>query len=240
MDLLTAGARDLQITLELAHIEAFRRYYKELINWNEKFNLTAITDYKNAQIRHFLDSLSCLLALESAGRLTTESLIDVGTGAGFPGIPLKVLRPGIELTLVESTRKKTDFLKHLIKLLDLQKVTVLHARAETLGQDPVHRERYDWAVARAVADMKILAEYLLPLTRVGGKVLAQKSEDAAAEVQLAENAIVYLGGRVQQLVPVEMRGLAERRYLVVLNKLAATPEKYPRRPGMPSKRPLEG
>ena len=239
MDLLTAGARDLQIALEPAHLEVFRIYYEELVSWNENFNLTAITDYKGAQVRHFLDSVTCLLALEAQGRLTTQSLIDVGTGAGFPGIPLKVLRPGIKLTLVEATHKKTRFLKHIVQRLGLCNVTVLHARAETVGQDPAHRECYDWVVARAVAEMTVLAEYLLPLARIGGHVLAQKGEDAAAEVQLAEAAIIYLGGHVQQLVPVEMRGLVERRYLVVLDKKAATPEKYPRRPGMPAKRPLE-
>ncbi|MGC9356298.1 MAG: 16S rRNA (guanine(527)-N(7))-methyltransferase RsmG [Anaerolineae bacterium] len=238
MDLLKAGAQDLHIPLKIEHLEAYQRYYDILVEWNEKFNLTAITDYDAAQVRHFLDSLSCLLALEPTERLAGRRVIDVGTGAGFPGIPLKIYQPAMQLTLLEATAKKTDFLQHLVAQLGLEGVTVLHGRAEDLGQDLRHRERYDWAIARAVAEMAILAEYLLPLTRIGGRVLAQKGESAAAEVQRAEWSINRLGGHVRRLIPVELRGLAETRHLVVLDKVAATPGKYPRRPGMPSKRPL--
>jgi len=238
VDLLLKGARALHIDVEPEHVKAFQIYYDELITWNQKFNLTAITEYENAQVRHFLDSLTCLLALEATRPLTQESLIDVGTGAGFPGLALKILRPNIRLTLLEATAKKTHFLDHVIHSLGLQGVTVLHGRAESLGKDLAHRERYDWSVARAVAEMPILVEYLLPLTKISGKALAQKGEDAPAEVQRAEHAIMKLGGRVRRLLPVEMHGLAETRYLVILDKTAATPAKYPRRPGMPSKRPL--
>ncbi len=238
MDLLIRGAQALHINVESEHLKAFQVYYDELIKWNQKFNLTAITEYENAQIRHFLDSLTCLLAMEMERPLNQKRLIDVGTGAGFPGLALKILRPDIKLTLLEATAKKTRFLHHLVQKLGMQGVTVLHGRAESVGKDPAHRERYDWVVARAVAEMPILAEYLLPLTKIGGQALAQKGEDAPAEVQRAEYAITQLGGRVRKLVPVEMRGLAETRYLVIVDKTAATPEKYPRRPGMPSKRPL--
>lgn len=239
MELLCAGARELSITLTPEHLEAFRTYFEELVEWNDKFNLTAITDYEGVQIRHFLDSLSCLRAIPQAELDRGARVIDVGTGAGFPGIPLKILCPGMRLTLLEATHKKVTYLEHLIQKLELQDARALHARAEELGQDPQHRERYDWALARAVAEMPTLLEYLLPLARVGGAALAQKGERASAETQGAEAALNTLGGRVQKLVPVELHGLAETRYLVVVDKVAATPPKYPRRPGMPKKRPLE-
>ncbi len=238
MQELIAGAQKLQIALKEEHLEAFRTFQEELITWNERFNLTAITDDTGVQIRHFLDSLSCLLALQAGERFGSRRMIDVGTGAGFPGIPLKIVCPAIKLTLLEATGKKVRFLQHIVDQLHLDNVTLIHGRAEELGQDPRHRERYDWAVARAVADLPILAEYLLPLVRIGGRVLAQKGEGAPAEAQRSEWALRQLGGRVRRLVPVDLRGLSETRYLVLLDKVAATPEKYPRRPGMPSKRPL--
>lgn len=239
LELLIAGAKALQVTLRSEHLEAFHVYGEELETWNKDFNLTAIHDYDGVQIRHFLDSLSCILGMEDAAdRLTGKHVIDVGTGAGFPGIPLKIIRPGIRLTLLEATEKKVSYLRHVVNRLGFEGVTVLHGRAEELGQLAQHRERYDWAVARAVAELPILAEYLLPLVKVGGRVLAQKGESAPAEVQRAEWAITRLGGRMRRLAPVELLGLAETRYLVVLDKIAATPPQYPRRPGMPTKRPL--
>jgi 16S rRNA (guanine527-N7)-methyltransferase len=239
MESLTAGARELQIKLSPHHLLAFETYYQELMAWNQRFNLTAITDWEGVLVRHFLDSLSCLKGLPREQLAAGARVIDVGTGAGFPGLPLKVVCPGMRLTLLEATRKKVTYLENLVRVLGLEGVDVIHGRAEELGRDPAHRELYDWALARAVAEMPTLAEYLLPLVRVGGAALAQKGESAAAEVHGADAAIVTLGGRVRQLVPVELRGLAETRYLVVVDKVAATPEKYPRRPGMPHKRPLK-
>ena len=238
MESLIAGTRDLGVTLDDGHLAAFGACYRELVDWNQRFNLTAITDWDGVLVRHFLDSLSCLKALPRADLSSGVRVIDVGTGAGFPGLALKIVCPGMRLTLLEATRKKVTFLEHIVRVLDLD-VEVIHMRAEELGRDPTHRERYDWALARAVAEMPTLAEYLLPLVRVGGAVLAQKGEDATAEVQRAEAAIVTLGGQVRQLVPVELRGLAETRYLVVVDKVAATPEKYPRRPGVPRKSPIQ-
>ncbi|MGD2105282.1 MAG: 16S rRNA (guanine(527)-N(7))-methyltransferase RsmG [Anaerolineae bacterium] len=238
MQPLVVGAHELGITLQDQHLAAFETCYDALVAWNERFNLTAITDWNGVLIRHFLDSLSCLKAVSQADLEGGARVIDVGTGAGYPGIPLKIVCPGMRLTLLEATRKKVAFLEHLIDQLELELVRAIHARSEQLGQDTMHREKYDWAIARAVAKMPTLAEYLLPLARVGGAVLAQKGEDAAAEVHEAEGAISALGGRVRQLVPIELRGLAETRYLVVVDKVAPSPEKYPRRPGMPKKRPL--
>ena len=238
MQQLIEGARELQIQLTPEHLEALSIYQQMLVESNRHFNLTAIIDDAGIQVRHFLDSLSCLQALEGGERFAGKSIIDVGSGAGFPGLPLKLLCPGMRLTLLEATTKKVGFLEQVTGRLGMDDVTVEQGRAEELGQQPMHREQYDWAIARAVADMPILAEYLLPLVKVGGRVLAQKGEGAPAEVQRGEWAIEQLGGRVRRLVPVELRGLAETRYLVILDKVAATPPQYPRRPGMPNKRPL--
>ncbi|MFL7790713.1 MAG: 16S rRNA (guanine(527)-N(7))-methyltransferase RsmG [Anaerolineae bacterium] len=239
MESLVAGAQELGVTLADSHLAAFETCYRELVDWNRRFNLTAITDWEGVLVRHFLDSLSCLKALPRKELAAGARVIDVGTGAGFPGLALKIICPGMRLTLLEATRKKVTFLEHIVRELDLKEVEVLHGRAEALGRESSRRERYDWALARAVAEMPTLAEYLLPLVRVGGAALAQKGEGAAAEVQGAEAAITTLGGRVRQLVQVELRGLAETRYLVVVDKMAATPEKYPRRPGMPRKSPIK-
>ena len=239
MQQLISGAQDLQLTLKAEQVDALRFYQHELVAWNQRFNLTAITDDAGIQIRHFLDSLSCLLALERGERLRGKRVIDVGTGAGFPGLVLKIVCPGIQLTLLEATAKKVSFLEHMIDTLGLEGVTAVKGRAEELGQDPEHRESYDWALARAVADLPILAEYLLPLVKINGRMLAQKGENAPEEVHRSESAFQQLGGRLRKLVQVELRGLAETRYLVIVDKIATTPIKFPRRAGMPTKRPLE-
>ena len=215
MDILAAGARKL-LNLELTpgQLAAFQTYADELVRSNQEFNLTGITDNEGIQSKHFLDSLSVLLVLPPGpGRLR---LIDVGTGAGFPGLPLKIVRPELEVTLAEATGKKVTFCEGLVAKLGLAGVTVLKARAEDLGQDPMQRERYDWVLARAVAEMPVLAEYLLPLAAMGGHVVAQKSAGAPDETQAAGSAIRKLGGELEQLVPVALPGLPEPRYLVVL------------------------
>lgn len=246
MNLLTEAARTMGFALTTAHLRAFQLYYQELMAWNERFNLTAITEYEHVQIRHLLDSLTCLLALGDcqSGRCQPGvpsagmRLLDVGSGAGFPGLPLKILHPQLELTLLEATAKKVGFLQHMTALLNLTNVTIFHGRAEELGQDPAHRERYDLVVARAVADLPVLVEYLLPFCRLGGRCVAQKGSSAHEELSAAQYALSLLGGQVHYVLPVELSGLAETRYLVVIDKKARTPSPYPRRPGMPSKRPL--
>lgn len=210
-------------------------YERELLDWNTRFNLTAIRDPEEVHIKHFLDSLTCLLAMRES---PVGRLIDIGTGAGFPGIPIKIMLPRIQLTLVESVGKKAEFCRHVVNILDLQGVDVIQQRAETVGQDPAHRERYDWAVARAVAILPVLAEYLLPLVRVGGSMLAMKGENGPAEAHSAEHAIKVLGGHLRQLLPVTLPGVAEERYLIMIDKVAATPAAYPRKVGIPAKRPL--
>ena len=229
----------LNLDLTPAQLNSFRLYAEELAAWNEKFNLTAIKEPKDVEIKHFADSLSCLLAIRATQH--GMRLIDVGTGAGFPGVPLKIVCPDIKITLVESVGKKVKFLNHLIEKLELKNVIVIQSRAEEIGQQAEHRERYDWAVARAVAVMPILLEYLLPLVKVGGKVLAQKGESAPAEAQAkeAEKAARILGGTLEQIKQVELPTIVEPRYLVIFNKTAATPNKYPRRAGTPAKEPIQ-
>lgn len=217
-------------------ITALMRYEKELVEWNQKFNLTAIRDVESIRTKHFLDSFSCELAWKGS---PPNHLIDVGTGAGFPGIPLKIIHPQMKLTLVESVRKKAMFCQHIVDLLGLENVNVIQARAEDLGQDVEHREKYDWAVARAVANLNVLSEYLLPLVEIGGSMLAQKGENATAEAQSAEGAMKLLGGKLRQLIPVNLPNVADDRYLVVVEKVAAAPPLYPRKPGIAARMPLQ-
>lgn len=225
----------LGIKLTPRQLSALECYERELLEWNKRFNLTAIRQIDNIRTKHFLDSLSCLLVMREK---MPVSLIDVGTGAGFPGIPIKIINPNIRLVLVESVGKKAEFCRHLVNLLGLEQVEVVQARAEEIGQSPKYREQFDWAVARAVARLPTLVEYLLPLVRIGGSVLAQKGESGPAEAHSAENATRILGGQLRTVRQIDLPGLAEDRYLVVIDKVAATPPRYPRRVGVPSKNPL--
>lgn len=233
-------ARDAQTHFNLSltprQVSALTLYEHELIEWNQKFNLTAIRDPESIRTKHFLDSLSCALAWKSA--TPPQRLVDVGTGAGFPGIVLKILYPAMQLTLVESVGKKVTFCQHMVQKLALENVNVIHTRAEELGRKPEHRESYDWAVARAVAGLNILSEYLLPLVRIGGTMLAQKGESGPAEAQSAENAMKLLGGKLKKLIPIHLPGVADDRFLVLADKVAATPPKYPRNAGLATKNPL--
>jgi len=216
-------------------VVALMTFERELLAWNEKFNLTAIRDAEGIRTKHFLDSFSCVLAWKEN---PPRRLIDIGTGAGFPGIPLKILYPSMRLTLVESVEKKANFCRHMVETLKLEATEVVTARGEDVGQMPAHREAYDWAVARAVANLPVLAEYLLPLVQVGGAMLAQKGQSGPAETHKAEKALKILGGRTRQLLPVTLPGVADERFLVVVDKVAATPPQYPRKPGIPAKKPL--
>ena len=236
MEKLVQAAQVLfNVHLTGRQVIALTTYERELIEWNQKFNLTAIRDEKGIRTKHFLDSFSCVLAWKAN---PPANLIDVGTGAGFPGIPLKIIYPNTKVTLVESVGKKAMFCQHIVRLLGLDGVDVINARAEDLGQMREHRERYDWGIARAVANMRVLSEYLLPLIQVGGRLLAQKGESGPAEVHSAENAIKLLGGEVRQLIPVTLPGVVDERHLVLIDKVAATPPGYPRKPGIPAKKPL--
>ena len=223
------------VQLNAKQLAALERYEKELLTWNAKYNLTAIREPAQIRSKHFLDSISSALALRGS---TCRKIVDVGTGAGFPGIPLKIIMPEIQLTLVDSVEKKIMFCRHIVETLQLKGVQCIKARAEEPGRMTQHREQYDWACGRAVAVLPVLLEYLLPLVSVGGHVLAMKGESAAAEVQQSDYASRLLGGRLRQLIPVTLPGVVEQHYLVVIDKVAATVPTYPRRVGVPAKHPL--
>ncbi len=215
--------------------EQFERYLDLLVHWNARVNLTAIREAGAIRTKHFLDSLSCLPVIF---KYKAKRIVDVGTGAGFPGLALKIAAPELRLTLVESVQKKAEFCEKVVAALGLQDVDVQPVRAEELGRDPAHRESHDMALARAVAEVRVLVEYLLPLVRLGGRLLLQKGQGVHAEVMAAEKALSILGGRVLQISTVEVPGLADERYLVLVEKVQQTPDRYPRRAGMPAKRPL--
>lgn len=235
MQLLAQSARKLGIYLTASHLEKFRIYCEELIEWNQRFNLTAIVERDQIQLKHFLDSLSVLLVWRGG---TNPMAVDVGSGAGFPGIPLKIVCPRLRLTLVEATGKKVEFLNHIIRVLGLEHTTAIQARAEELGRHPAHRERYDLVLARAVAALPELLEYGLPFAACGGVMIAHKGATAQQEIHDAALALSILGGELERVVPVELPGVSEERQLVIIRKVARTPENYPRRPGIPHKRPL--
>jgi 16S rRNA (guanine527-N7)-methyltransferase len=227
------GLLDLRIDEE--QLAALERYCELLLEWNQKFNLTAITDRKDIIVKHFLDSLTCFRILPRTG---SYSLIDLGSGAGIPGIPLKIVNPGIQLTLADSVRKKADFCEIAVQELGLHDVHVVQARAEDLGQNENFREKFDWSVARAVADLSVLAEYLLPLTKIGGHTLAMKGAGVRDEVQRAEAALAILGGRIEQVEQISLPENYGERNLVLIKKVKPTLVKYPRKAGMPVKKPL--
>jgi len=245
MKRLSEGARQFGLPLNSTQTQTFQRYADQLLEWNQRFNLTAVTDPEQVQIRHFLDSLSCLLALTAASAeplsvwlARSLQALDIGTGAGFPGLPLKIVWPNLKLTLLESRQKKVRFLQHIVAELGLTSVTAVHDRAETLAHQSQHREAYDLVLGRAVAELPVLLEYALPFCRRGGMVVAQKGEAATAEAIASERALAILGGKLRRIVPVEVPGLAETRHITIVEKVAPTPDRYPRRPGMPQKRPL--
>ncbi len=242
LPLLVEGCRQLGVPLTTDAIEAFERIYRELVDWNARLNLTSIVAYEEVQTKHFLDSLVSLpLIAEELGKplpLPALRLLDVGTGAGFPGIPLKLASPALQLTLMDGTQKKISFLQHLIETLQIGPVALVHGRAEELGRAAAHRERYDLVVARAVAPLNTLAEYLLPLVRKDGLAVIYKGPSAPEEFMEARHAIKVMGGETVRLAPVEVPFLDERRFILLIRKIAVTPSQYPRGQGLARKRPL--
>jgi len=237
MERLRKNAQELfGVSLTPRQLTQLEQYERELLEWNSRFNLTAIRDLEGIRLKHFLDSISCTRAW---GTATPARLIDIGTGAGFPGLVLKILYPALQVTLVDSIGKKVEFCRHVVGTLGFEQVELVIGRAEELGQNPAQRERYDWAVARAVAGLPVLAEFLLPLVRIGGGMLAQKGESGPAEAQSAEKAFRILGGRLRRLEKVTLPGVVDERYLIIIDKVSATPPLYPRRVGIPAKNPLK-
>jgi 16S rRNA (guanine527-N7)-methyltransferase len=243
MQLLQAGCEELAIPLSPAQAAQFERYYHMLVTWNDRFNLTAITAYADVQTKHYLDCLAALplIAQELAMPLplvTPLHLLDVGAGAGFPGIPLKLAGPRLKLTLMDGTGKKVQFLQTVVAELALTTTRVVQGRAEELGRDPAYRGQFDLVTARAVAPLSTLVEYLLPFVRRGGLAVIYKGAGAPQEFVEARRAIEILGGETVRLAPVRVPGLGEQRFIFLVKKIKATPDRYPRGQGLPRKKPL--
>jgi len=222
-------------------VEKFLLFLKELKEWNRKFNLTAIDDEEEILVKHFIDSLSCLLGVPSKIWQKIGKVIDIGSGAGFPGIPLKIYRQGLDMTLLEATMKKAEFLRHISHKLGFEAtLQVIHGRAEEYGKNWQYREKYGLAVSRAVSNLALLAEYCLPFVNVGGIFISQKGREISEELSRARKAIEVLGGRVREVIPYKLQFREEEleRNLVVMDKVERTPQDYPRRPGVPAKRPI--
>ncbi len=243
MPLLLAGCDELEIPLDDAQIAQFESYYHELVTWNDKFNLTAITDYADVQTKHYLDCLAALPLIAEELELplppdTPLHLLDVGAGAGFPGIPLKLAAPRLKLTLMDGTGKKVQFLQAVVAKLGLAATQVVQGRAEELGRDTGFRGQFDLVTARAVAPLNTLVEYLLPFVRRGGLAVIYKGAGAPQEFVEARKAIDWLGGETVRLAPVRVPGLGEQRFILLIKKTKATPDRYPRGQGLPRKKPL--
>ena len=213
----------------------FQLFLDEFVKVNAHTNLSAIREPEEILQKHFLDAVSCVPILK---RFMPSSLIDVGTGGGMPGIPLKILFPELKLCLADSVQRKTAFLSDVINKMGWDDVEVLTERAELIGRMNEHRERYDVVIARALAAMPVLVEYLLPLVKIRGRMIAQKGTSAVAETEAAMNGIGLLGGRLDGIEDVQLPGIDESHYFVIVEKISVTDEKYPRRVGIPTKRPL--
>jgi len=232
---LTEAAAAYGINLSQDQHADFEKYYNLLIAWNEKINLTAITQPDEVAVKHMIDSLTCL---DNAYFPSGCTVIDVGTGAGFPGLPLKIFRPDIKLTLLDSLNKRLNFLQEVVDQLDLNEVKLIHSRAEDGGRAGALREKHHVAVSRAVARLNVLCEYCLPFVEVGGAFVALKGAKFALEVDDAKKAVKILGGEIAAVKEVKLPGLEDARAVVYIKKVANTPSQYPRRSGLPEKKPL--
>jgi 16S rRNA (guanine527-N7)-methyltransferase len=258
MNLLAEGARVFGLELSDEQLRAFEIYQTELLTWNAKFNLTSITTPDEIVSKHFLDSLSFFALVQSSrfdiqgSKFKVQSsesnlqpptsnyqLLDIGAGAGFPSLPLKIVCPEWQVTLLEATRKKCEFLEHIVGKLGLQKVRVVWGRAEMLGRDANEREQYDVVVARAVAELNVLVEYMLPFARIGGYCVAWKGDMIVGEVNVAKNGIAKLGGALNAVKQVHVPDIEQKRHLVIIEKISRTDDAYPRREGVPMKKPLK-
>ena len=235
MNQLKEDALQFGVVLSNEQLEQFYTYYKLLIEWNEKINLTAIIEFDEVLKKHFLDSIAI-------GRILNQnesvSILDIGTGAGFPGIPIKIAFPNTEITLMDSLNKRVNFLNEVIKELSLQKINAIHGRAEDFAKKDLLREKYDYCVSRAVANLSSLSEYCLPYVKVGGKFVSYKSEKAKEELLVSQKAIQLLGGINSECDEFCLPGTDFTRTFIIINKIKETPGKYPRKAGMPVKQPL--
>lgn len=225
--------KELNIELNEKQINGFYKYMKLLIEWNEKINLTAIIEPKEIILKHFVDSLTINKYIEKNAKL-----IDIGTGAGFPGIPLKILRPDISVTLIDSLNKRINFLNEVIKEIRLEKIETIHSRAEEIGKNVKYREKYDISTSRAVANVATLSEYLIPLVKENGKCIYMKGPDIEEELLNGKKAINVLGGEVKKMEEFNLPKTDIKRTIIIINKIKKTPNNYPRKAGMPAKEPI--
>ena len=223
----------LGITLSEIQLKQFYNYMNLLIEWNKKINLTAITEPNEIILKHFVDSLTISKYISDGTRV-----VDVGTGAGFPGIPLKIYRQDIEITLLDSLQKRINFLDEVIRELNLEKIETVHSRVEDFGKDKKYREKFDIATSRAVANLATLSEYLLPLVKVGGKAISMKGSLIEEELENSKNAIKILGVEIERVDEFDLPNSDISRNIILINKIKETPNKYPRKAGEPSKKPL--
>jgi 16S rRNA (guanine527-N7)-methyltransferase len=238
MEKLAAGAEKLGLKLTSKQLAQFELYYSKMSRWNQRANLTAITEYEDVQIKHFLDSLTVTLAFRNLIEKTPDRVIDIGTGAGLPGIPLKIIMPEIQLTLVESVTKKTAFLQYITDQLGFKDVEIVTARAEDIGHDYQYRENFNLVLSRAVAALPTLLELTLPFCRTGGIFVAQKQDRAKVEIDRAAKAIRTLGGMLSEVIEIELPEITDHRCLIVFEKISETVMEYPRRAGVPAKHPI--
>ena len=226
-------SKKININLSDEQIEQFYEYMKLLLEWNEKINLTAITETNDIILKHFIDSLTILKYVNEK-----NNIIDVGTGAGFPGIPIGIIKEKNKITLLDSLNKRILFLEEIIRKLNLKNINTIHGRAEEIGQDKISREKYDIAVSRAVANMTTLVEYLLPLVKIGGICICMKGPQVEKELEDAEFAIKEFGGEIDKIEKIKLPNSDMERNIVIIKKVKETPKKYPRKAGTPSKQPL--
>ena len=224
------------ISLSSQQLSQFDTYYKLLVEWNEKMNLTAITDEEEVYLKHFYDSITASFYLDLNKEL---SLCDVGAGAGFPSIPLKICFPNLKVTIVDSLNKRITFLQNLAKELDLKNVHFVHDRAETFGKNADYREKFDLVTARAVARLSVLSELCLPLVKEGGTFVPMKAAAASEELEKGKKALQILGGKLEKVHSFSLPLEESERNILIINKIKSTPKKYPRKPGTPNKQPLE-
>ena len=235
-NVLTKKVKELSIVLNDKQIQQFEQYYNILVEWNKVMNLTAITKYEEVIEKHFLDSLTIVDAINME---KIETLIDVGTGAGFPGIPLKIAFPHLKVTLLDSLNKRIKFLNEVIDLLELDDIKTIHGRAEDYAKQAEYREQYDICVSRAVANLATLSEYCLPYVKVDGLFVPYKSGEIDEELKSSEKAVSILGGKVEEVDKFQLPGTDIGRSFVKIHKIKETKKKYPRKAGMPTKEPLK-
>ena len=212
----------------------FFKYMELLLEWNKKINLTAITEPEEVILKHFIDSLTISKYIEE-----NKTLADVGTGAGFPGIALKIYRNDIKITLVDSLNKRINFLNEVIEKLDLQDIETIHSRIEDFGKNKKYREKYDYVTARAVANLSVLSEYLIPIAKIDGQCICMKGNNVEEELNTSKNAIKFLGGIIQKVEKFNLPKSDIERNMIILKKIKNTPAKYPRKAGIPAKEPLK-